>query len=294
MTRKNQLKATHTGEIFLGNVAIPCHVLEDGSRVISGRAMQNSLGFSKNASGSALTRFVETKLQKFLPEDVIEKLKNPLVFDRVGGGGSAPETYGNEGTILIDVCDALIQARKKKDFLTETQRQYADAAEMIIRSVAKVGIIALIDEATGYQEVRDKRALQALLDKYLQKELAAWAKRFPDEFYKEMFRLRGWNWSFLKRPSYVGKLTNDLVYERIAPGLLEELQKRNPKDETGKTKGRHHQLFTEEVGHPALAQHLYAVVGLMRACANWDEFYRLLQRSFGKKNDQLSLRLDED
>ena len=66
--------------------------------------------------------------------------------------------------------------------------------EILAPALARVGIIALIDEATGYQEIRDRQALQQILDKYLLKEYAAWAKRFPDEFYKQIFKLRGWEW----------------------------------------------------------------------------------------------------
>ena len=164
-----------------------------------------------------------------------------------------------------------------------------------MKALAHVGIAGLIDEATGYQEVRDKRALQAILDKYLRKELAAWAKRFPDEFYKEMFRLRGWRWESMsvKRPSVVGTYTNDLVSERLAPGILEELQNRNPKDERGYRKGHHHRFLTDDVGHPALAQHLHAIIGLMRASSGWDQFYRMMNRAFPKRGATLELALDD-
>jgi hypothetical protein len=166
--------------------------------------------------------------------------------------------------------------------LRQNQKMFAEVAHILIRGLAHVGIVALVDEATGYQEVREKQALQAILDRYLRKELAAWAKRFPDEFYKEMFRLRGWEWLSIsgKRPSIVGTYTNDLVYERLAPGILKELEARNPKDEQGKRRGKHHQLLTDDVGHPALAQHLHAVTGFMRASATWDQFYRMMNRAF--------------
>ena len=160
-------------------------------------------------------------------------------------------------------------------------------------SLAHVGIVALVDEAAGYQEIRSKEALQALLDAFLQKEFAAWAKRFPDQFYKEMFRLRGlaWNKLSVKRPQYIGKLTNDVVYERLAPGILEELQHRNPKDEKGRRLGRHHRLLTDDIGHPALARHLRAVIGLMRASSNWEQFHKMLNRAFPKKGDVFQLEL---
>jgi hypothetical protein len=166
---------------------------------------------------------------------------------------------------------------------------------MVMKALAHIGIAGLIDEASGYQEVRDKRALQELLDKYLNKELAAWAKRFPDEFYKEMFRLNGWPWLALKgkRPGIVGTYTNDLVYQRLAPGILEELEARNPKDEKGNRRGRHHQLLTDDVGHPALAQHLHAVIGLMRASSGWDQFLRMVDRAFPKKGKTMELALGD-
>jgi len=294
IVKNKKMKATHTGVLHIGNIEIPCHVLENGDRVLSGRGMQNSLGFSRSSSGVALPNLVESKLKDFLSDEVINKLKNPVAFERIGRGGSAPETHGNDATILVDLCDALIEARKQGK-LTKAQNIYAEQAEMIIRSIAKVGIIALIDEATGYQEVRDKQALAAILDKFLRKELAAWAKRFPDEFYKEMFRLRGWEWSpsSVAKPSVVGKYTNDLVYERIAPALLEELERKNPKNKSGNRSNRHHQWLTDEVGHPALSQHLHAVIGLMRASGSWEGFYRLMQKSFPKRGDTLELPLDE-
>jgi hypothetical protein len=291
MTKEKRIRATHSSFINIGKISIPCHVLEDGTRVISGRGMQNSLGFSKSDSGLALPNFVETKLTSFLSEEAINQLKNPLVFVRVGSGGSVPITHGNDATLLVDICDAIIEASKQKGLLSDTQKRYAAAAEIIIRSVAKVGIIALIDEATGYQEIRDRKALEALLDKYLRKELAAWAKRFPDEFYKEMFRLKGWAWNptSTARSPLVGKYTNDLVYDRLAPNIVEELQKKNPKNENGNRIHRHHQWLTEDIGHPALAQHLHAVMGLMRASSNWDSFRRLIQRAYPSKGSTLEM-----
>lgn len=91
------------------------------------------------------------------------------------------------------MCDVFVKAARK-GVLTHNQQHVADRAHIIMKGLARIGIAGLIDEATGYQEVRDKQALQALLDAFLRKELAAWAKRFPDEFYEHSFRLRGWQW----------------------------------------------------------------------------------------------------
>lgn len=287
-------KATHTGELRIGEQTILCHVLEDGSRVISGNAIQRALGFPKNASGMTLKNFIDSKLLTFLPLETKEKLENPLRFIRIGSGGSVPETHGYDSSVFIDICDAVIDANQN-ELLTPAQKKQAIAAEMIIRSVAKVGLVALIDEATGYQEVRDKKALQALLDKYLAKELAAWAKRFPNDFYQEMFRLKGWNnLNPLSgaRPGVVGKYTIDLVYERLAPGLVKELEQINPKNSAGNRSARHHQWLTPDVGHPALSQHLHSTIGFMKACSNWDQFIDMMDRVYPRKGHTIPLNLD--
>jgi hypothetical protein len=158
---------------------------------------------------------------------------------------------------------------------------------MLMRGLARVGIIALVDEATGFQYVRDRMALQAILDKYIGKELAAWVKRFPDEFYDEIYRLRRWerkSGPSSRRPILIGQFTNDIVYQRLAPGILEELKEKNPLDERGRRKARHHQWLTEDIGNPALARHLHAVIVLMRASNSWNQFKALLDQALPKLN----------
>lgn len=65
--------------------------------------------------------------------------------------GQSPTADGYEATTLIEVCDALIQARND-DLLAPSQAFLAVQAEIIMRSAAKLGIIALVDAATGYVE----------------------------------------------------------------------------------------------------------------------------------------------
>jgi len=196
------------------------------------------------------------------------------------------------------VCEAYLKFRDDmvaKNGRVPTQYEHIiRQCDTLVRALAHVGIAALVDEATGYQEVRDRLALQAILDKFLRKEFAAWAKRFPDQFYEQIFRLRGWPWKGMKvnRPQAVANYTKDLVYARLAPGILKELEAKNPIDEKGHRKSRHHQWLTEDVGHPALAQHLYAVVGLMRIANTWDEFKKMIDRAYPKRKDTAQLELD--
>lgn len=109
-------------------------------------------------------------------------------------------------------------------------------------------------------------------------------KTFPADFYREMFRLRGlpYNGS-VKRPQYIGHLTNDLVYARLAPGVLEELRRVTPRDEKGRLKNRFFQRLTEDLGHPRLLEHLASVTTLMKACDRWDQFVPMLDRSLPRQ-----------
>lgn len=292
--------ATHIGELKIGDIVLPCAVLPDGTRVITQGAMATAFGpvtggwqmrkRAENEHAGDLPPFlVAESLKKFIPNDLRTLVSSPHKYKDPRGG---PIRIGFEAMFLPKVCDVWLKARDA-GALTKIQKPVAERAEILMRGLAHVGIVALVDEATGYQEVRDRLALQAILDAYLRKELAAWAKRFPDEFYQQMFRLRGWQWRGMSvnRPSVVGKYTNDIVYERLAPGIVEQLQQRNPKDEKGQRRVKHHQWLTEDIGHPALAQHLHAVIGFMRASSKWDQFYRLLQRAFPKKDDTIELSL---
>jgi len=296
---KHILRATHGSPdklLHVANVDLQCFVLEDRTRVLSQAGFLEALGRHRKANvrqqdGEERTPpILQGKaIKPFISPEILEKSR-PIQF-RLPSGVRAS---GYRADLLPEICEVYLKARDA-GVLPANQQHVARQAEILMRGLAHIGIIALVDEVTGYQEDRDREALQAILDAYLRKELAAWAKRFPDEFYQQMFRLRGWQWQGMSvnRPSVVGKYTNDIVYERLAPGILEELKQRNPKDEKGQRKSRFHQWLTEDVGHPALAQHLHAVIGFMRASSGWDQFYRLLQRAFPKKGQTIELPLGD-
>lgn len=280
----------------IGDVDLECYVLEDGTRVFSGNGLQKALGFSTNSGGSALTKMLDTGgIANIITDEIKSKFANRVEFKRPGAGGAVEKTYGYDATLLIDICDLLLEG-KNRDILTEKQSQLAIQAEIIIRSVAKVGIVALIDEATGYQSIRSKEALRALLDKYLLKEFSTWAKRFPDEFYINIFRLNNWdieNPNKLAKPGVVGTWTNNIIYERLAPGVLDELKRINPKNDKGYRKAKHHQYLSPEVGHPSLAQHMTSVLTLMKISSTWNEFLKFLDKAHPKKGSQLELNFED-
>jgi hypothetical protein len=275
-------KATHTGELQIGDVTITCAVLDTGERVFTQNALLKAIGRPQgirgritDEGGVQIPGFLSARnLKPFLPSD-LEVVSSPIHF--TGSGGLA---YGYRAELLAVVCQVYQDARDA-GVLIHSQMAIADSCKLLFRGFATVGIVALIDEATGYQEVRDKLALRKILDLYLRKELAAWAQRFPSEFYKELFRLRRWEWPpvNMRTPRAVAGYTKDLVYARLAPDLLKELEARNPANEKGRRRAKHHMWLSDDVGLPALAQHLHAVIALMRASDTWEAFRALIERA---------------
>lgn len=282
--------ATHSGLLKIGSLEIDCYVLENGERIISTRGVMKALGRrwrGRKYSGTHLPVFLEAKnLNPFISPDLLEVL-TPREFRTPRGARGE----GFKAEVLPAVCDVYLQARSAGDVLTAQQQVVAQQCELLVRAFSMIGIIALVDEATGYQDIRPREALQAYLEKIIRKELAAWVKRFPDEFYRQIYRLKGWTWPGMgkNRYSVVAHYTKDLVYERLAPGVLEELESKNPKLESGRRKSKHHQWLTDDVGHPMLSQHLFAVVALARASNSWDRFMLSMNQAFPRRNDTLEL-----
>jgi hypothetical protein len=296
---RNPPKAIRDGTLKIGRIEIPCAVLEDETRVLTQAGFLQALGRSPRPAGTSEGGDFEQipaalrgkAIQPFI-SDELRASSRVLNFIPLNGGLAR----GFRAELLPKVCDVFLKAREAGE-LPHNQQHIAKQCELLVRGLAHTGIIALVDEATGYQNIRDREALQVILDTYLRKEFAAWAKRFPDEFYEEMFRLRGWAWKGMKvnRPQVVGHYTNDLVWDRIAPGLRKELEAKNPKNDRGQRRFRHPQWLTEDIGDPALAQHLYALMGFMRVCPDggWTQFYGMVQIAFPKKGDTLMLPLQE-
>ena len=289
-------KATHTGTLQIGPVTIECAVLNDGTRVLTQSGFLRSIGQSHKPAGQRIgfeqmaPFLASNNLKPFIKEELASS--NTKLRFKLARGGAA---VGYRAELLPQVCEVYLQARDA-GVLLASQMRTASACEVLMRGLAHVGIIALVDEATSYQEIRDRKALNRILDKFLLEGQAKWAKRFPDDFYKEIFRLRGWQWQGMKvnRPSVVGKYTNDFVWDRLAPGVRDELERLNPKTETGGRRARHHQWLTQDIGHPALQKHLSGVMALMRASTRWDQFARMLQRAYPKINTTIPLPLEDE
>jgi len=292
------LKATHGSpdrplRIEALNLEIPCYVLENGKRVITQggalTALDMSPGSATKGGGDRLTNFSTTKsINPHVTRELSDMITHPIRFRAQGN-----VAYGYDATMLPEICEAVLASRQADD-LNKQQEHIAKRCEILMRAFARVGIVALIDEVTGYQELRDKEALQEVMKAYISGMLLEWTKTFPIEFYKEIFRLRGWVWNDGKMPPVVGKYVNDLVYDRLAPGILAELQRLNPPNEKGYRRHKLHQYLTRDVGHPALSRRLYELIGMARAFrpGEWHRYYELVDRTFARINTTMALQLE--
>lgn len=283
--------------LIIGDTSLECYVLEDGTRVFSGNGLQKALKFPASAGGAALVKMLNTNnLQERLSSDIINKLQNRKQFLRPGAGGKLSTTYGYDATLLIDICNLLIEANHN-NILTPRQVEYARTAQVIVSSVAKVGIIGLIDEVTGYQYNREKDELQKILKAYISEELLPWQKRFPDVFYKELFRLNGWDFTvngIKKRPGIIGKWTNMFIYEELPNGILDELKKKTPKSESGNRTNRYHQLLTLDIGEPNLEKQINKVITLFQVSDNMKQFCDNFKKMKMRQIGQMELPFDFD
>lgn len=294
MAEKQLIKATHEGDLPIGNIILNCAVLSDGTRVISRNAIFKAFGRTKRGRAIGETRepnmpsFIDAKnLQPFVGEDLSGVL-NKLEFEDTKG----KEDSGYNALILPMLCKVYLDARAivnpitGKQILTKSQEPLARASEILLLSLTKVGIIALIDEATGYQEDRNKTELREFLAKFLQEEKGKWIKTFPDEFFEAIFKMKGWDWkSAIKgqKPGVVGKYINNYVWARIAPGVLSELKRINPKNENGRKKGKNPQFIDVDFGHPMLKEHLKVLTMFAKASGyNWVNWDRMVKRALPK------------
>lgn len=238
------------------------------------------------------------------PGSRVDRLLNlkslkPLFLKRGGADHFTPvktehavtgkQVMGYRSDLLADICEVMLDAKQQGLLTNPRQISIAEQCYLLWRGFGRVGLAALVDEATGYQAVRGKEALQELMELFLRKELAAWVKRFPDEFYSELYRLRGWEWKGMatNRIGACANYTNDLIYDRIAPGLRIEMETRNPILESGRRKGKHHSLLTEEIGIPNLAKHFGAVITLQKISNSWGEFKGHMDRLYPRRGDTI-------
>jgi hypothetical protein len=290
-------KVTHGATdkpLKIGDVEIPCYVLEGEIRVITQRGMIAGLGMAQGGTRSGddqLVVLASSLVEKsFISNGLADLMRSPIRFKPPHGGRPA---YGYPAAVLADLCEAVLAARAA-GALTARQANLGIRCEILVRGFARVGIIALVDEATGFQRDRAKDALATILEKFIASELQPWVRTFPAEYYQEMFRLRGLAFpgSSVRRPQYFGVLTNDIIYKRLAPGVLEELRRVTPRNDGGRPTAKYFQSLTMNLGYPKLREHIGKVIAMMQLSEGYADFKAKLDRLLPVHTDQLRLAFD--
>lgn len=294
--KKIILKATHEGKITIGENELAVAVLEDGTRVITQSAVFKAFGRTKRGRMKDDIRvpnmpaFIDANnVQPYINQDLRAVLNTITYLSKNGN-----ESTGYDANILPLMCKMYLDARQEK-VLKIAQLPLARASEILLLGLSKIGITALVDEATGYQYEREKDALQIILKAFINEELLKWQKMFPDTFYFEIFRLNKWDYTvngINKRPGVIGKWTKELIYKQLPKGVLEELKLKTPKSELGNYTARFFQSLTPDIGHPALTAQIYKVIGIMNISNTWDEFKNSFNRMVDRANGQVELNFE--
>jgi hypothetical protein len=278
------LKAEHLGILKLGKYEMPCAVLSNKKRVIAQREVVYLLTGNKKGG---LDRYTNaTGVRNFMPKKYVDQSHKETSVKFLGGGRL---TFGYEATDIIDICESYLKAREAKALLP-SQYHLATQAELIIRACAKVGIEALIDEATGYQAFRDSDELQVKFRIFIADDLREWTRTFPTEFFMQLYRLENISprINLKTYPIRFGKYVMQFVYDTMDKDIADWLRENNPKPQGTK---HHHQWLTEDFGYPKLIRHLMSVLGIMKASQTMNDFKNNLYRAYPSQKMNRRLRL---
>ena len=284
--------AKYPGVLNIAGTEIPVYVLSDGQRVIARVAATEVLSGIKR--GGDLESYIKANsLKGFIDKDSIIsrlvsfRLSDVAMLDQ--------DSKGLPSDLFIEICQGYVAALQASDnpdsgvVLTERQNEIAIRASMFLSACAKVGLDALIDEATGYQHLRPDDALAIKLKLYLEEEMRKWEKTFPDQLWEQFGRLTNWKGRLHQRPKYWGQLVMKLIYEYLDPDVAQWLRDNAPKPMRGQN---YHQWLSSQYGLRKLIEHIWKVVGIASTCSDIDELKTKMEELYGKKPGfQFELRL---
>lgn len=196
------MKAIATGKLFGG--LVDCYVLEDGRSRISHRGAVAALT-NDPSNENVLSRYVGRLPDKYRPKSSL-----PALEIVIPDGGLAqtldPEWFVDLLTAYADANDA--------SALHPKQVPLARHANRLLRGLAKVGIVALIHEATGYEEIRAKGALNAYLFRLLNEDPIEWDEMFRPSLVHALCGVYKKHWLGGRHPQWLASV-NAKIYDLI-------------------------------------------------------------------------------
>ena len=281
------LKAVHGSPdkpIRIADIEVPCYILADERRVVATNGVLDAFGLARGgAMIKGMNRLelfaAQDRFKPYVSDDLLARISTPIRF-KVG----SQEANGFDSDTLIEMAEAVVAA-DDDGVLQAQQVHIAHQCRVITRSLTRIGLIALIDEATGYQSKREADELQQILTAYIRPEHRPWVQTIPVEFTNELYRVYGWKRQEQNRgPRYAGKLIRELIYEKMPKPVLPALDEANPTDENYRRKRKHHQFLTDKQGLDHFRSQVITMMTVLRISSSKDEFRRNLQKLYG---DQL-------
>jgi hypothetical protein len=275
--------AKYKGELSLGGASVDCYVLDTKERVVSLRATLKAI--AEREGGNLGDYIGVSSLKNFINKELIlsETIEFSIPGTPLKGCGIPAERF-------LDICQAYVEAFSAGALTTDRQKEIAIKCSILLASCAKIGLIALIDEATGYQYERERNALQVKLRAFIADELRAWEKTFPDELWEEFGRLTNWQGPLRHRPKWWGKLVLELIYDALDPDIAEHLKTNKPKPRFGQN---YHQWLTEDIGLKSLISHIHQVIGIAKTCNSMSDLKKKIAHHYKKEPMQLALFEDQ-
>lgn len=281
-------RAIAEGTLIIGDLRIACAVLEDETRVLTQEGFLTAIGRAGKAKGGegagvdGKPAFLRAKnLETFISKELISST-TPMQFVPLRGPGYQGRAFGYRARLLPDVCwvyqDAMVAGK-----LLPSQEHIGRSCRDFLKALTNHAIDDLVDLATGFEDMRKRRAIDKIIDKFVEKSARPWVKMFDLDFYRHIYRLNGWDFdpSNTAKPGVVGTWTND-IYDRLAPGVRDALHARVRRNAKGKPTQKLTQLLTPEEGKPALERLLEGVKLLMRMSTRWHEFKDKLDEFYPK------------
>lgn len=272
-------EARYFGELILDNNSVDCYVLNTEERVVSLRAAVKAIA---DRERSGLADYIEvTPLKPYINSKLV--LAETIEFNIPG---TQYKGKGIKADNFLDICRAYVNALSDNALKTDRQKEIAIKCSILLSACAKLGLIALIDEATGYQYDRERDALQFKIKLYITEEMRPWEKTFPDDLWAEFGRLTNWKGPIHSRPKWWGKLINELVYGYLDKDIYEWLKTHAPKP---RGHMNYHQWLSSQYGLKKLTEHIWMLVGMSKACHTMRELRERMAAQYGHQPIQLNL-----
>jgi hypothetical protein len=273
--------AKFRGQLDLGGNPIDVYVLDTGERVLSMRGAVKAM--TGQDAGNLVEYLSVQGLKDFIDKDlVLVETKDFFIpGTQFRGRGITAEQFEA-------ILTAYVKAMHAGTLTTDRQRAIAVTCAILSTAFLRVGIIAQIDEATGYQYVRAEDALQLKLRAFIADELREWEKTFPDELWEQFGRLTRWQGSLHRRPKWWGHLVMELIYDALDPDIARYLRENKPKPYHGQN---YHQWFTQDIGLKALVPHIFEIIGIAKTCQDMRELREKVAQHYGREPIQMTMYL---